>query len=401
MRTRLWIIVAGAACIIGLTVIYIISRSGSDVPDLSDASKDFPRRSSARPDFRTPEASGSGSSGAPAEEPDPGGGSRVESVVEIIGEAVIAIRNSAGDPTSTRDVLSRLRVNLTSLPEEIAAAAIVRFLDSGDDAPTGLPFIVGPEGVMASVPTLRTALLDLLPSLDPEVALENARSIIARRGSPDEYALALRNIAWNDLQGDLREELAASFDQMLSMETWRARPSDGFLEAFDIAVELADPARFEAIASVTREAIASENQPLSRAAFITLDRMTLRNPDLLADTLHREPDWMSFAPRQRASLVSRLDITRPGDSDAFLNYLNNPNLSDDELTYFGKLFPNGNYLTGHRLVTSEENSLTIEQRQRMDREILQKLETLAPRISPRRATTFEAIRERLGRLTSP
>ncbi len=311
------------------------------------------------------------------------------------------LREPGRDPEAARARLVRLRAALSGLPDDVAVATMLAFLQTGEDASTGLPFVVGPEGVMASVPTLRTFLLDLLPSLDPEAALENARALLARRESADEFALALRNLAWNDLGGDLRPELERNFQQMLAMDAWRDHLTPGFLEAFDIAVELGDAARFDAMTSVADEAMAAGNETLSRAAFMALDRMTLRDPDLLVDALARRPGWLSQAPLQRASLVARLDITRPAERDAFVAYLMRPQPAVGELEYLARLFPNGNYLTGNRLVTSPETTPTIEERLELDRGMLREFEILVPRLPVERADVVGKIRERLVRLANP
>ncbi|MCU0749383.1 MAG: hypothetical protein MUF13_07550, partial [Akkermansiaceae bacterium] len=108
------------------------------------------------------------------------------------------------DAETSREILEALRQTIREAPDEQeAAAALASYLKSGVDVFTKLPFEVGEEGMLATAPTLRTALLDLLVTLDPTLALELARTIMNQTSSPDEYAIALRNLAWNDLDGDL------------------------------------------------------------------------------------------------------------------------------------------------------------------------------------------------------
>jgi hypothetical protein len=306
------------------------------------------------------------------------------------------------DPIEANRIIARLREAIRSeADEEAAAAAIAEFLRNGEDVPTGRPFLVGPDGVMAEVPSLRTALLDLLPTLDPAAALEIARTIIRQRQSPDEYALALRNVAWNDQNGDLAGELTQAFDRMLDHSPWLEHPSAGFLESFDVALQVPSPALFKRISGIAENRPLDQDDPLLHAACMTLDRMILRQPELLSTAWHQNPAWLENAPDQRASLMSRLDLEREDHRAMFLDYLASPRLSAAERELFIALFPNGNYLHGHRLVSSQEATPGIAQRQEMDRQTLARLEALAPTAPETARTALEAIRSRLAAYTGP
>jgi hypothetical protein len=294
-------------------------------------------------------------------------------------------------------ILQELRERIRAASDQQGAAtAIVDFLKSGKDAPTRLPFVVGPEGVMETTPTLRTALLDLLPSLDPSVALETARGVMDGKKSPDEYALALRNLAWNDADGDLKKELSDRLEQMINVKEWARNPSSGFLEALDAGVEISTKQSFDAIVRLGGEALAASNESLVRASFIALDRMVLRNPSLLVDTYSQDPNMSGLSPDQRASLLSRLDIADPAQRNVFVNYLSSTHHGVGELDYFASLFPNGNYVHGNWLITSGEFTHSIDSRQKADREVLAELDRLAGIQSNQ---TIVRIRERLQKLT--
>lgn len=84
----------------------------------------------------------------------------------------------------------------------MAAEALIAELQTGRDLETGLQFVVGAEGVLDEAPSYRSALLDLLGQTDPEAALHFSQSILENTQSPDEYALALRNVAWMSLGPD-------------------------------------------------------------------------------------------------------------------------------------------------------------------------------------------------------
>ncbi len=294
---------------------------------------------------------------------------------------------ASNDPEAALEILRLLREGTRQRPEDASAAAILDFLKTGEDAPTKLAFVVGPDGMMETVPSLRTALLDLLPSLDPVSALRLARELMDKRTSPDEYALSLRNLAWNDLNGDLRTELTGRFMDLLDTP-WVNQPAAGLLESFDIAVEAGGSGVFDKLVSLTR----GSNAALKQAAFISLDRMILRDPGLLAAAA--DPAWMDFAPNQRASLLSRLDITQPDQRALFSRYLASTH-AGGELDYFAKIFPNGNYLYGHRLVTTDDLTPTIDEVIAKDAAVLGELDALEASVPEQGKAAIMKIRQRL------
>lgn len=312
-------------------------------------------------------------------------------ITNLLRDSAEAFRADT-DPAQASARLSALRDEIRQAPEEAAAAAIVAFLKSLEDAETGLPFAVGPDGMMDVVPSLRLALLDLLPSLDPLAALEMAREIMDQRTSPDEYALALRNMAWNDLEGDLRDELSGRFMDLLKM-AWLEKPSAGFLEAFDIAVEVGGGPMFDRMVEVADEATATGNTAASRAAFMSMDRMIVRDPTVL-NAFSKAPGWMEFAPQQRASLLSRLDITQPDQREIFTRYLASDHAAG-ELEHFAKVFPNQNYLYGHRLVTADEATPTIAEVAATDARVLDELDAVEASVPEDAKVAIRTIRERL------
>lgn len=308
----------------------------------------------------------------------------------------------SADAARSREILDALRQTLREAPDEqAAAAAMAAFLKSGADVSTRLPFEVGAEGILETAPTLRTALLDLLVTLDPSLALEMARSIMDQTSSPDEYAIALRNLAWNDLDGDLQPELAERFQRLIDRDEWRNSPSAGFLEAFDAAVQLGSPPQFSSLLEMAAEGTEKANSSLTRASMMSLDRMTLRNPELLTRQFTADPALSGIEPKLRASLLSRLDLADPTQREIFANYLTATPHGEGELEYFGQLFPNGNYLHGHWMITTPESTPSIAERSAEDRKVLAQLDELAaekPEIQTSQA--FVSIKRRLLKITS-
>ena len=314
---------------------------------------------------------------------------------EILGKELEHFRNQLLDnPGSAPEVLAALRSALFRGDQVASARAVSAFLRTGRDAPTGMGFAVGPDGVLAASPTLRAALLNWHPTLDPLVALEMAREILKTTDSADEYAVAMRNLAWNDLDGDLKPELSAAFHNLLARRDWQASPTAGYLESFDVAVELGDAATFQRLADFAVPDAHAES--VVRAACMSMDRMILRDPGHLTTAWNSSPQWMDKAPLQRASLLSRLDITREDHRALLVDYLSSKRMTAEERDYFEALYPNGNHLHGHRLVTTTEKSPTIEERAAMDRRILGEIDRLLPGAAPAAAASLQKIRGRLS-----
>lgn len=292
----------------------------------------------------------------------------------------LAERFRSASSVSEQYALYREMLQIVHGRDELAAAAtIASFLRSGVDAPTGLPFQVGSDGVLETAPTLRAALLDRIAQLDPDIALDVSREIMDSRTTQDEYAIGLRNLSWYDLEGDMHGEMESRFSDMLDEQEWLSSPSAGFLEAFDIAVELASPESFDDIVSVTRLEDSSGNpveNGVERASFVALDRIMLRNPEMVIEKYLSDPGLLDYAPNHRASLMSRLDLSTSTGTDAFVAYVNATNHKEGEMEYFSSLFPNGNYFYGNRLVSSQEETLSISQMQQRDRSTLEAIEKL-------------------------
>ncbi|MES2920473.1 MAG: hypothetical protein V4819_02945 [Verrucomicrobiota bacterium] len=379
---RVWLLLGIALGAIGIFLL-ILKR-----PDPGSASRD-PQPANQR----TEPADRKDARTAGTDEPAGSTADDEAKVSALIRDSAEAFRTNR-DPSQASALLLALRDGIRQAPEEAAAAAIVGFLKKTGDAPTGLPFAVGPDGMMAAVPSLRLALLDLLPSLDPQAALEVARAIMDQRTTADEYALALRNMAWNDLDGDLKSELSGRFMDLLKMP-WLEKPSAGFLEAFDIAVEVGGAPMFDRMVALAGEAMAKGNTAASRAAFMSMDRMIVRNPAVLGSAFSKDAEWMAFAPQQRASLMSRLDITQPDQREIFNRYLSSPKHAAGELEYFAKVFPNQNYLYGHRLVTTDDTTPTIAEVAAADARVVAELDALEGAATSEGGAAIRTIRERL------
>jgi hypothetical protein len=266
-----------------------------------------------------------------------------------------SLRNELQTGLSREDTLARIAVikqQVHDLPPETAAATLIALLESGEDSPTGLGFVVGDDGVLAEAPTYRVALIDLLGQTEPDAIVGYSRTLLDTTPRPDEYAVALRNLAWLDHEGSLTRELSTRFSALLDRSDWRAAPSTGYLEAFDIAVAVGGNGMVTELASVLQ--LTAEQPALNRAAFVALDRIALREPQTLAAIVTADPTFLDFAPDHRASLIARLDPASPAEQAALRSYLLSTPAGGEEITYFAKIFPNPNFFDSHRLVTPWE-----------------------------------------------
>src|SRR5206468_3974534 len=80
--------------------------------------------------------------------------------------------------------------------------------------------------------------LDQLARLDPVAAAAYARVVLANMDSPDEWAVALRDLARGDNSAEGRTFLEQKTGDLLRCEAWQQNTSVGYLEAFDAAVYL-------------------------------------------------------------------------------------------------------------------------------------------------------------------
>jgi hypothetical protein len=145
-------------------------------------------------------------------------------------------------------------------------------LASHEDAAINQALTVGPGGTLTGAPTLRLFLLDILGQLARLTRSGDAatisRQILANKDSPDEWALALRNVAWGEagLASFSRGENAR--DAQLRTVA-RDTPTAGLLQAFDVAVYSGDPRLLTTFSELAQSGQAA----IERAAIVALDRL--------------------------------------------------------------------------------------------------------------------------------
>ncbi len=255
------------------------------------------------------------------------------------------------DAATARKQLAELRAMLSAMPTNAAVAAIRQFLDSKADAPTGQGFKIGQHGFLTEAPTLRTWLLDYLGQIDPAAAAAYSSVILSSMDSPDEWAVALRNLAWGDTSDQGRALLEQKTSEMLQYEPWQQNPSVGFLESFDVAVYLGGTSLLPALTDLLRQ---QDNSAVARASYLALDRLVINNPTTTLTALLADPNSMQGRELTRANYFARADVRDPQQLQILENYLLNPQISPAEIDAFAGVFPNANYMISPNLLTQTQ-----------------------------------------------
>ena len=258
---------------------------------------------------------------------------------------------TAPDAKTARQLLAELRAALSAMPTNEAVAAIKQFLDSKADASTQLGFKVAKNGLLDDAPTLRTFLLDELARIDPAAAADYSKVILASKDSPDEWAVALRNLAWGDTSADGRTLLEQKTSEMLQYQPWQQNPSSGFLEAFDTAVYLGGTSLMPALTDLVKQ---QDNPAVAHASYLALDRLVINNPTATLTALLADPNSMQGREATRANYFARADVRDPQQQQVLENYLLNPQITPVEIDIFAGIFPNANYMISANLLTQSQ-----------------------------------------------
>jgi len=195
---------------------------------------------------------------------------------------------------------------------------------------------------------LRVLCLDLLGQLDPKSAAGYAEKILNSMDSPDEWAIALRNYAQAPAKPDASPLLGEKMQSMLTYQPWITDPSQGFLEAFDVAVYLGGTNLLPVLGDLVRR---QDNQAVAHAAYLALDRLTINDPAAILSFLAANPHVMEGREITRANYFARADVRDPVQRKTLEGYLLNPSLPDEELRAFARLYPSANFMVSQNLLT--------------------------------------------------
>lgn len=230
---------------------------------------------------------------------------------------------------SDAEVEALRRALLIADPER-ATAAIQAFLQSGRDIPTRQEFLIGEGGTLSSAPTMRTLLLDVLGQISKKSGSDAAavvsRQVLETKESPDEWAVAMRNVGWHDPKA--KPYLAGKVREMLSHEPWKLQPSTGFLESFDVIVYSEDPTFIPDLANL----LGGESEELRRASAVALDRLSAMAPLEVMNHLNANPGELADRPFLRADYYAKTDLSNPAQRQALEVYLARGDVSLPEKT---------------------------------------------------------------------
>jgi hypothetical protein len=254
---------------------------------------------------------------------------------------------SGREPVTSR--LAEVASLLRTVPAREGAQAVRQFLDARTDVQLPTGFQIAADGFLTEAPALRVWLLDQLERLDPKMAADYAVRILDTYDSPDEWAVALRSLGRGNPSPQGRELLRQKARELALHELWRQAPTTGFLEAFDTFVFLRDTEFTPALAGMLAP---SDNPGLAHAAYLALDRLVLQEPAEVLERLRTQPELMKGREATRANYFARADLSDPRQRTIVEQYLLAGQLAGEELTTFAGLFPSGNYLISHNLLST-------------------------------------------------
>ncbi len=230
---------------------------------------------------------------------------------------------------ATAEDFAALKAELLGAAPAQSIAAIRAFLRSGRNAVTRQDFAIGSGGALASAPTMRVFLLDLLGQVARRsrspAAAEVSREILAEKTSADEWALALRNLAWTEPQA--RTYLGGKVREMLAFAPWRASPSAGMLEALDVVVFTRDASLIPDL-----DEARTAGGELAHATDIALDRLADAAPLDVLTWLNTHPRTLDDRPFLRADYFAKADLSQGAQRAQIEIYLTRPDIAAAEKT---------------------------------------------------------------------
>lgn len=265
---------------------------------------------------------------------------------ELFSERLDILKRSS----SREDILRELEALKTFFflqDREQAVAMIRAWLEGGEDIAFPMRFQTSPGSWLGAWPSLRVFLLDLLFHLDPEAAREVSLYILEASGSPDEWAVAFRNIGKLDREAD-RAILALKSRELIRNEEWLKEPTAGFLEAFDVMVHLEQT---EAVPDLGRLLDRRSSPAVAFASMLVMHRLVERQPEDTLRHLVADEGLMKDYPEARSELFARVDVRRPVASGLVKTYLADPDRRPQELEHFAETFPHGGQFVSNSLLT--------------------------------------------------
>jgi hypothetical protein len=339
-RTLALLIGVGGVCLVAW-----LSSRGPQPPYAQpghQAEREGPDSGRDGPESTTPQA---GTTSPPA-------GSSTRSV-KVIGQiqALAGRLKSDLSPEDARNQLVALRDALRALSPEEAVAALSAALELQLDASTKLDFLLDRAGHMKEAPSLRVWLLDCLGEISREAAADYAATILSSSSSPDEWAISLRDYALVRTSSSEQEFVRNKVRELIWNEQWQAKPSAGYLEAFDTIVYTKATELTPDLAQLVKT---RENPAVAHAAYLAMDRLVLEEPAKVLSQLASNPGFMNGREQTRANYFARADVRDPEQRAILQRYLLDPSRISEELRTFGGIYPNANLMISTNLLSRSE-----------------------------------------------
>ena len=252
--------------------------------------------------------------------------------------------------TTRRQTLADLKNQLDSLPADEAVSMIREFLASGNDKSTGLSFEIAADGNLKEWPTFRTFLLDAISTIDPAAAAAISREILDKPTTADEWALALRNVGRAEDNDPSRDYLRKKTVELIRNPEWQAKPSVGYLNAFDVLVHTEATTETPLLSELIQN---KDRKDLAHAAFLTLDRLVQRQPEEMLGQLAADTSLQQSRPQMTAQQFARADLRDDRQRGLVAQWLLDPNRTAAELDSFAGVYPNQNQFVSNNLLTRD------------------------------------------------
>lgn len=248
---------------------------------------------------------------------------------------------------------------LENYAKEDASRAIVRVLNTRQDALAFGRFAPGKDGFLSAYPSFRTALLDQLEKVDPKAALEMGKNILSESENPDEWALSLRIVARHGQSDGDRVFFEDKVQELLHKGSWLEDPTFSFLHAFDATVNDGRDVTIERLGALLGE---NQNRAVTHAATVSLDRLFQNQALAGVQYITAHPEFLDGAKGFRASLVARIDPSDTNGLGVVESYLRDTVFSVEEKRTFFQLFPNFNSTFSYNLITESTIPTRTEMR---------------------------------------
>jgi hypothetical protein len=255
---------------------------------------------------------------------------------------------SSAEPPLSPSSFPERKAELLGMDPAEAAAWILKELETGRDHSTGQDLAIGRDRNLSSWPSYRVFLIDLLFQVDPAAAARVSRDLVEAGGSPDEWAVALRNVAKADEGADTLGWLREKSAELLRNEAWREDPSAGYLNAFDVIVHTEHTALAPELLELCDK---PDQRAVRHASFLVIDRLTQARPEVLLPVLADAAGRQANNGPMISNLMARADPRDPVQRAALERYLLDPNRTADELDRFAGVFPNANFHVSSNLLT--------------------------------------------------